>query len=114
MRKKFLTTGLMLASVLAVPKLVVSQATQGGTLMVSGQPGQASVLQINGKSYVEIEGLARLTNGSLSFKGNQILLTLPASAASTTTTSAIASPPVSSGFSKDFMRAGIEVGSTIR
>lgn len=51
-------------------------AQQTGTLVVSGQPGQAPVLQIGGKSYVNIEALARLTNGALSFEGNQITLTL--------------------------------------
>jgi hypothetical protein len=103
---------LILAALLAMPGLGLSQAAQQNrTLIVSGQPGQTPVLQINGKSYVNVEALAQLTNGSLSFKGNQTTLTLPASVASTPTTTAPANQP---GFSKDFMKAGIEVGSTIR
>ena len=39
--------------------------------------------QINGKSYVDFEMLARLTIGTLGFKGSQITLTLPAPAAGT-------------------------------
>jgi len=62
---------------------------------------------------VDLEALARLINGSLSFRGRQITLTLPASNANTPPT-APASQPASSGFSKDFMKAGIEAGSTIR
>lgn len=46
---------------------------------MNGQPGRAPVIQLHGRSYVDVEALARLTNGSLSFKGDQITLTLPAS-----------------------------------
>jgi hypothetical protein len=60
------------------------QAHPNGTLVVSGQPGQTPVLQINGRSYVDITALARLINGSLSFKGNQVTLTLPGSSGDAT------------------------------
>jgi hypothetical protein len=56
---------------------------------------------------------ARLTNGSLSFKGNQIALTLPGLAAS----SAAATPadkPASPALSKGFLKAGIEAIAVIR
>jgi hypothetical protein len=114
MRQKLLTAGLILAF-LATSGLVLSQVLQqNGTLLVSGQSDQAPVLQINGKSYVDVEALARLTGGSLSFKGNQITLTMPTSIANPSTASASASQPAPSGFSKDFVKAGIEVGSSIR
>jgi hypothetical protein len=87
---------------------------QNGTLVVSGQSGVAPVIQVNGRSYVEVEALARLTNGSLSFKGNQITLTLPAPAAGAPTTDSSASQPAGSEFSKEFMKAGIEEMSVIR
>ena len=58
-------------------------AQQNLTLIVAGQPGQIPIVQINGKSYVDIEALARLTNSSLSFKGNNVILTPPDSALST-------------------------------
>jgi hypothetical protein len=93
--------------------LCLSQpAPSNKALVISGQPGQAPVVQIAGRSYVNIEALAQLTNGSLSFSGSQITLTLPG--ASGSAASAPANQPASSGFSKDFMRAGIEVGSSIR
>ncbi len=87
-----------------------TQAQQNETLVVSGLPGQTPVLQINGRSYVDIEALARLINGSLSFKGNQVTLALPGSGDSTP-------PPASQpapAFSKGFVRAGIEEMSVIR
>src|SRR5450755_5001387 len=58
-------------------------AQQNLTLIVTGQPGQAPIVQMNGKSYVDIDALARLTNSSLSFKGNQVVLTPRGSAPST-------------------------------
>ena len=83
MKEKLLGAGLILAMLLAVPGLAWAQAVQQNwTLIVSGQPGRAPALRINGRSYVDIEALARLTNGSLAFKGNQITLTLPALVAS--------------------------------
>src|ERR1035437_4809965 len=58
-------------------------AQQNLTLIVSGQPGQAPIVQMNGKSYVDIDALALLTKSSLSFKGNQVILTPPGAAPST-------------------------------
>jgi len=69
MREKLLSTGLM-AALLAVPRLALPQAAQQkGTLMVTRQPGETPVLQMNGRSYVDIEALARLANGCLALKG---------------------------------------------
>src|ERR1039458_2718161 len=102
MREKF-NSGLMLITLLVLSGLAWSQAAQqNGTLVVSGQPGQIPVVQINGRSYVGIEALARLTNSSLSFKGNQIALPLPVPAASALPTAPPASQPVSPAFSNAF------------
>jgi hypothetical protein len=116
MKVKIFSAGLMLAAaLLAVPRPALSQTLQQrGTLIVSGQPGRVPALQINGRSYVDIETLARLMNGSLSFKGNEITLTLRAIAASTPTVTPPASQTVNSEFSKDFLKAGIEAMSVVR
>jgi hypothetical protein len=83
-----------------------------GTLIVSGHAGQVPVTHMNGQSYVAVEALARLINGSLGYQGSQITLTLPTGG----TERAI--PPSSrlpnSAFSKDFLKAGIETMSDIR
>lgn len=110
MRKRPFIAWLMLALLLILPGLALSQvAQQNLTLLVNGQPGQATVVQINGRSYVEIDALARIVNGSLGFKGNQIILTLPVS-----TTSAPPTQPENPGFSKDFLKAAIEEMAAIR
>jgi hypothetical protein len=71
-------------------------------------------MEMGGRYYVDIEALTQLANGSLSFKGNQMVLTLSAPAASTPASNSEASPPATPGFSKDFLKAGIEEMSVIR
>ena len=84
MRGKLFKAVLMLVALLALPGLAWAQAAQQNlTLIVTGQPGQIPILHVNGKSYVDIDALARLTNSSLSLKGNQVILTPPGSAPST-------------------------------
>jgi hypothetical protein len=58
-------------------------AQQNPTLIVAGQPGQIPIVQMGGKSYVDVDVLSRLTNSSISIKGNQVILTPPGSAPST-------------------------------
>src|SRR5579863_10643381 len=114
MREKRLRAGWVLITLLGVSALVLSQAgQQNGILLVSGHSGQLPVLQLNGKSYVDIEALARLANGSLKFSGNQITLTLPDSGGDSPATPP-ESPAASPGFSKEFMKAGIEEMTGIR
>jgi hypothetical protein len=104
---------LMLVGLLIASGLGFSQADQqGGTLTVSGHSGQAPVTQINGRSYVAIDALARLLNGSLGYQGNHITLTVPSDG------SRAGGPPTgqpaNSGFSKDFLNAAIETMSDVR
>ena len=102
---------LVLAALLAVPGIAVSQAGEEARIfVVNGQPGQAPVVRLQGKSYVELEALARLTHGSLSFNGNQTTLTLPGP----TGTAPAKGVVTNSEFSKDFLRAAIEEMAVIR
>jgi hypothetical protein len=77
-------------------------AQQSLTFGVSGQPGSLKVLQVQGHNYVEVDGLARLLNGSITSNGSQILLTLHGAG------TALAPPPEPAGFSKAFLTAAIE------
>jgi len=113
----------MLAVVLlAVSGIVVAQdANQNRNLIVNGQPVSVAVIQVNGRSYVDLEALTRAANGSLSLSGNQIALTLPGSPANSPTntnpTSAAApatAPASNPGFSQAFLTAGIEQMATVR
>jgi hypothetical protein len=107
----------MLAGVvLAAAGIALAQdPNQNRTLIVNGQSENVTVIQVNGRSYVDLEALTRAANGSLSFSGNQIALTLPGSAANVNATSAPAPAPASNpGFSQTFLKAGIEQMATIR
>lgn len=100
-----------LAALLAVPGIALSQAGDAkGTFTIAGQAGQVPVVRIQGKTYVDLEALARLTHGSLSFDGNQTTLTLPGTVATAPATTSA----TSSEFSKPFLRAGIEQMAVIR
>lgn len=114
MSRRLTRESLILFGFLAVSCLASPQTVQNGKLTISGQPGDAAVTQINGRSYVDIEALARLTNGTLHFNGPQITLTLPGSAAVTPATTPSSSQPANPGFSKEFIKAGIEEMSVIR
>jgi hypothetical protein len=94
--------------------LMVRAAPQSRTLVLTGHPGELPVVEIGGRSYVDVEALTRLANGSLSTKGNQIVLTLPSPGASTPATNLETGQSGASGFSKDFLKAGIEEMEVIR
>jgi hypothetical protein len=105
----------MPAVLMAVPLFALSQAApQILALAITGRPELAPVVQINGHSYVEIEALARVANGSLGFKGNQIILTLPASSSNPASSSSSITEPVNQGFSREFLREGIEEMAAVR
>jgi hypothetical protein len=111
------------ALLLVVSGIALAQdANQNRTLIVNGQSATVSVIQVNGRSYVDLEALSRALNGSLSFSGNQIALSVSGSPANSNTTSAnaasapapAAAPASKPGFSQAFLTAGIEQMSTVR
>lgn len=125
MRERLFVASLLSVMVL-VPGLAVSQSVQqSGTLTVNGFSGEAPVIQANGRSYVDVEALARITTGSIRYNGNQMTLTLPspvrgsrmtappARQAGAGSVSPAAAVPTA-GFSKEFLRAGIEAMAEIR
>ena len=93
---------LMLIGLLLAQGPSFSQANQpDGSLILSGHPGQAPLTQINGRSYVAVDELARLMSGALSYQGMQITLTLP-TAASAANNIPPASQPATSGVLQRF------------
>jgi len=95
----------MLTVLLMLPVGGIAQTPpKASTFTVAGHAGEAQLLQVNGKSYVEIETLARLTQGTLSFKANRTTLTLPPSE----TAAQASTPKVKAGFSRAFVQGGIE------
>lgn len=86
-------------------------------LVIDGGEGQATVIERGGRAYVDIEALTQITHGSLSFKADRIVLSLPASNGTPLTAEApepAHSSVAESELSREFMRAGIEEIATMR
>src|SRR5580692_3012566 len=78
---KFFLSLLSLGLLLFVSQ-TVAQDTPTKTLIVNGNAVDAGVVQVQGRSYVDIEGLAKGIGGSVTFEGNQVSLTIPTSSPS--------------------------------
>ena len=87
-------------------------------LVIEGQSGQAAVRDIEGRSYVDIEGLTQITGGSLRYQSNAIVLSLPGSHGSSSNQAPVverpSAPADDSELSRDFMRAAIEEIASMR
>jgi hypothetical protein len=71
------------------------------TLVVNGRTADGAVVQIDGRSYVDVDTLARIMNAAVSFEPGRVILTVPAAESG-------AKPErTEPGLSKDFARAGI-------
>jgi hypothetical protein len=108
MRNKLRVTALMFLALFSMRGSTHAQVQQQNrSLVINGQRGEASVVQINGRTYVDLETMVRIANGSVGFQANQIILTLPAP---------VGAPPGvpaqnaanDAAFSREFMRAAIE------
>jgi hypothetical protein len=76
------------------------------TLVVNGKPVGATVLQIDGRSYVDIETLALITRGSVRVEPSRIVLTLPESTPGATAAQSSPGQP-EEGLSQGFASAAI-------
>jgi len=71
-----LSLGLSLGVILSVSEMA-AQDTPAKTIIINGKSVDAAVVQIEGRSYVDIESLAQSLGGSVTFEQNQIALTIP-------------------------------------
>src|SRR5258708_16845119 len=79
-RVLFAWLALLAASFVAWPLLALPQSVrQKRTIIVNGQSGRAPVIEADGHTYVDLEALARIANGSLAFHDHQIAFTIPPS-----------------------------------
>ncbi len=101
-------TGWTLAIILlVVTRITAAQTSQKKqTLVVNGHAGEAIVYQIDGKAFIELETLVRIANGSMSFRGDQIILSFPAADSSQQPSSGNSLTPT--GMTGDFKRAAID------
>jgi hypothetical protein len=100
-----------LASVLALSGILFAQSTNK-TLVVNGKTAGASVRQINGRLYVDLETLAQATNAVFTVEPHRVVLTIPPSDAG-----AVApddSTQNSQKLSRDFSSAAISALAAMR
>jgi len=103
MKKSFVLRRAVLGGiVLLFAGVLVAQRTADRKLIVNGKTASAGALQIEGHSYVDIEILAQVTNGSVKFEPSQIVLTIPSAA------SEMVSAQDEEKLSKGFASAAIE------
>jgi len=103
---------------LSLASLTSAQTTQApqtaGTLVIAGQQEQAPLVRMRGKSYIDIESLARLMHASVSYQGSQTVLTLtnglPSAPGSTQAAPAKALPQLSA----NYLSAQVEALAQIR
>ena len=103
---------LILGLLLMANATIFAQAPQEtGKLQVRGYSGEAAIVRVNGRAFVDLQALAQITGSSVAFERGRVVLTLsPAE----TPGAPAASQPVSPGFSRPFMGAGIEALASMR
>ena len=107
----------LLVLVLCCGVIAAQIKPESKSFVVNGKAGDATVVQISGRTYVDIENLARIGNGSLGFNEDQITLTLPCSVVGK---SPAVTPPepnhavARTSLSQSFMVAGIETIAQMR
>ena len=95
----FATAALMLSFVIFAHAQLETR-----TLTINGHSGKITIYRVEGKSFVDLETLARTANGTVAFRGDEIILTFPTSSAA----SPAASPPPSEGMTRGFMTAAVQ------
>jgi hypothetical protein len=87
---------LSVLTVIFVASQTVAQDTPGKTVIVNGKTLDAVVIQVQGRSYIDIEGLAEGLGASVSFEPNQIELNIP-----------VPEPPPTSQDEQDLSKQGM-------
>ena len=96
------------AAFVVIATVVAAQTPlQREAFSVQGYPGQIKASRIDGRLYVDVQDLARLTSGSVAFDRDRVVLILPPSKSGAEDTN-------KATFSRAFMKAGIEAMASIR
>jgi hypothetical protein len=102
----------MTGLILCLASILLAQSPPDRALFVNGKAA-GTVTQVGGRSYVDLDTVAQITNGTFTVEPNRILLTIPARGASASATAAAA--PVPANFlSKDFARSAITALAEMR
>ena len=106
--------------ILSLAGVIVAQTAANKTLVVNGTSAGSAVREIDGHTYIEIEALARVTNGVVTIEPTRVLLSIPAAANSAVAGTAAAPANAATtarpavGLSVEFKRAAISELSEMR
>jgi hypothetical protein len=95
-----------LAPLVLVATLVAQSDLQTRTLVINGHSGKALVYRVDREWFIDLETLVRIANGSATFQGDQIILTLPGMV--TKGGNDPAPPPTAETMTKDFMTVAVQ------
>jgi hypothetical protein len=109
MPRKFVIWSLFSMAALIPASVMVLAGQDPTSLIVDGLSGEAKVVNLQGHSYVAVDSLARLTNGSIHFAGGKVVLTIPGVGSTSATPAA-----KTDQFSKDFLTNAIEAMFQLR
>jgi len=91
----------LLGVALSLGGILLAQHAPDKKLILNGRATSAAVLQMDGHSYVDVETLAQITNGSVRIEASQVVLTIPNSNFDANTAQ------VTPGLSREFASAAI-------
>src|SRR5260370_5608385 len=72
-----LRTVAILGFILSLGGVLFAQRAPDKKLVINGKSTDVTILQVDGHSYIDIETVAQITNGSVKFEPNQVALTIP-------------------------------------
>jgi hypothetical protein len=84
------------------------------TLVINDLSGKVVVMEVGGKTYVDLKRLVQIGHGSVDYQGNQIVVSLSCSGTDTPMKATEEDPSTSLRLSREFMKAGIEEISLLR
>jgi len=99
--------------ILSLAGILLAQTPPDRTLYVNGKP-TGTVTQVGGHSYIDIDTLAQITNGTVTIEPNRVLLNIPTREPNPNSNAAPPSPSETLALSREFARAAIAELSEMR
>jgi hypothetical protein len=103
---------------LLVPLLSAFATAQTGaqfrTLVVNEHSGKVALFQMDDKTYIDLNQFVQIAHGSIDYRTDQIVLTLPGPSSGATVAMPEPQGPKDSALTRDFMKAAIEGISLMR
>jgi len=84
------------------------------SLVINDLSGKVVVMEVGGKTYVDLKRLVQIGHGSMEYRGNQIVVSLSCSSMDTPTKTTEEEQSTSLRLGREFTKAGIEEISLLR